>query len=407
MRDARCDKIRTIVFLFLVLSATAAFAGPTETVLVAPTGSLQAGQSATFSVYVHNFSAQAVRVRLPNVVVCRLKSPEGTVEAQARSLSPTAPTMVILEAKSFLKREYSLTVPRRLQGTVSLEVPTLGGAAVLLAVAAPPPSPPPRKTTAGSSKTPSPPSFESLFSLYQPYLRNLTAYQPMYFLVGTEPEKSKFQISFKYRLLNPRGPLAQKHPWVKGFHLAYTQTSFWDLKSASKPFKDTSYKPEFFFQSPNLQVGLSGINGLFLQTGFQHESNGRGGADSRSTNFLYLQPTFILFNPNSRFGFQLSTRVWRYVSNDDHTNPDLADYRGYFDVDLKLGSADGFVLGSNLRWARRGGSVQLDLTYPLHHFSFDNFDLYFQAQYVNSLAESLLHYRDRTKALRLGFAIVR
>jgi phospholipase A1 len=51
--------------------------------------------------------------------------------------------------------------------------------------------------------------------------------------------------------------------------------------------------------------------------------------------------------------------------------------------------------------------MELDLTYPLHRHIFKNLNLYFQAQYVNALAESLINYKDRTEALRLGFAIVR
>ena len=65
------------------------------------------------------------------------------------------------------------------------------------------------------------------------------------------------------------------------------------------------------------------------------------------------------------------------------------------------------MLGSDFRWAEKGASIQLDLTYPLHRFLFGNIDLYLQAQYVNSLAESLLNYKERNEAFRLGFAIVR
>ena len=249
-------------------------------------------------------------------------------------------------------------------------------------------------------------SLDSLFALYQPYLGNITAYNPMYFLVGADPQNSKFQISFKYRFLNPDGSLAERHPWVKGFHFAYTQTSFWDLSSASAPFEDTSYKPEFFFQTANIETGLSGIKRLFLQAGFQHESNGRGAEYSRSTNFLYVKPIFIVFNEKNRFGLQVAFGIWTYVANAEDTNPDLADYRGYFDIEVKLGKTDSFVLSTLGRWANEGGSIEMDLTYPLHQFS-NNVQVYLQAQYVSSLAESLLHYQERTEAFRFGFAIVR
>ena len=65
------------------------------------------------------------------------------------------------------------------------------------------------------------------------------------------------------------------------------------------------------------------------------------------------------------------------------------------------------MLSTNWRFAEKGTSLQADLTYPIHRFLGDNFDLYFQVQYSNSLAESLINYRDRVEALRFGFALVR
>ena len=229
----------------------------------------------------------------------------------------------------------------------------------------------------------------------------------MFFLVGVDPENSKFQISFKYRFFNPNGSLAAHHPWVSGFHFAYTQTSFWDLSSSSKPFEDTSYKPELFFQSRNLLARATGPRRLFYQTGFQHESNGRGGTESRSTNFLYFQPLFIFYNPVSKWGVGIGPKVWAYVGNDNETNPDLPDYRGYFDLQIKAGKANSIVFDSHFGYAQEGGSMELNLTYPLHKLFFHNLDLYIQLQYVNRLAENLIDFRERTEAVRIGFAIVR
>jgi hypothetical protein len=44
-------------------------------------------------------------------------------------------------------------------------------------------------------------NMDDLFNLYQPYLGAVSAHEPIYFLVGTEPEYSKFQISLKYRFM--------------------------------------------------------------------------------------------------------------------------------------------------------------------------------------------------------------
>lgn len=247
---------------------------------------------------------------------------------------------------------------------------------------------------------------DHLFNQYQPYLENVAAYQPIYFLGGVDPEDSKFQISLKYRFLNPQMKLSRKYPWIRGFHIAYTQTSFWDLESDSKPFDDTSYKPELFYLSPNLFSG-SGDSHVFLQTGYEHESNGQGGALSRSTNYIYIKPLFIFFHESSDIGFQVAPKVWFYSGNDDETNPDFYKYRGYFDLQVKLGKPDRAVLDSHLRWAEKGASVRLDLSYPLDRIIDTQLQVYLHAQYVNALAESLLNYRDRTRALRFGISFVR
>lgn len=248
---------------------------------------------------------------------------------------------------------------------------------------------------------------DSMIELYQPYAKNISFYRPIYFLVGTDPEESKFQISFKYQFFNPEKSLATEHPWVQGFHLAYTQTSFWDLASESAPFEDTSYKPELFFLSPNLRKKHSAVRGLFLKTGLRHESNGRGGEFSRSTNTAYIESIVLFYNTDSKVGVRFAPRLWSYFFNDDETNPDLADYRGYFNLGITVGKADGLVVDGNFGWAVEGPSAQVDLTLPLHTMFSDHLDLYLQVQYVNGLAESLLDYTNRTRAFRIGFAIVR
>jgi len=251
------------------------------------------------------------------------------------------------------------------------------------------------------------PTAESVKTLFQPYLPNLESYEPMYFLVGAHPRDSKFQVSLKYRLLSEKGSLARRHPWVTGFHLGYTQTSFWDLESTSVPFLDTSYKPELFFLSDSIDTGIPHAKGFFVQTGIQHESNGRDGDASRSTNFLYVRPRCVFYNETNKVGLLVSSKIWAYAMNDRETNPDLPAYRGHFELEIKVGMADDLVLGTTFRWARKGPSTQWDLTYPMHKWFSGNLDLYLQVQYVDGLAEGLLDYRERTEALRIGVALVR
>lgn len=395
-----------VVVWTLVASASVSVDG-LETVIAPPTQSPQAGKVAEFSVYIHNIGEGIVSVQLPVQVSCRIESGDQTINVVAKALEPFEKQPVVVGKNSFIKGRYGFPVPSGLSGPVRMEVREFQAAGVMFAVAAAEEPQPPVLGAEGSERPEEHATMDSLFALYQPYLANLAAYESMYFLVGTNPEKSKFQISFKYRFLDPEGDLAEELPWLKGLHFGYTQTSFWDLKSDSAPFEDTSYKPELFFLSSNIKKRPSWMQGFFLQTGFQHESNGRGGEFSRNTNHLYAKPFFTFYDNKTQLGLQIAPKVWAYVHNDNDTNPDLEDYRGFFDLEVKLGKADSFVLESHLRWADEGVSTQWDFTYPLHQHVFRHLGFYFQAQYVNALAESLIDYRERNEALRLGLAIVR
>jgi outer membrane phospholipase A len=394
--------MRVSITLLILLFNTVAYAGGIETVIDPPKENLQTGSSMVFSMYFHNPEDTSLQMVVPDSIMCRLSVGDDTVEVKANVIRTTSEKTMTICPGCFEKVQYTLALPSTIKGAITMEIPYFENTHTMFAVHGN------DSVKASKSNETAPEEFEamdSLYELYQPYLKNITAYEPMYFLVGADPKKSKFQFSFKYQLFNPEKSLAQKHSWVKGFHLAYTQTSFWDLESASKPFEDNSYKPEFFFLSPNIKIPWA--TGFFLKGAFQHESNGRGGENSRSTNFLYIKPIYIAYHKKTKLGIMVAPKIWTYIANEDENNPDLEDYRGYFDLEIKLGQADGFVLGSHFRWAKEGGSMELDLTYPLSQFIFKHLNLYFQVQYVNALAESLINYKDRMEAVRLGFAIVR
>jgi outer membrane phospholipase A len=245
-------------------------------------------------------------------------------------------------------------------------------------------------------------------TLVQSFVEGLSVHEPMYFLMGVDPglEQSKFQFSFKYQLFNPKGYLAGKAPWVSGFQLAYTQRSIWDLKNDSKPFDDTSYMPEVFYLLPKIDLNIDRISTFGIQGGFQHESNGKGGTDSRSTNYLYVKPVMGIHLAGP-FHLKIAPKIYTYVDNEDENNGDLADYRGYFDLEAGIMDPDGIALMSHLWWARKGASVQLDLTYSMTRLLGKSLNFYMQAQYFSGYAETLIHYNERHDAFRLGFSIVR
>lgn len=400
-----------IILLCLFLTSTqglALEAPALEPMLQLPALSLEAGQTARFSVYFHNRSDRIIDNRLPAELVLIWQPDNGTrVSLQAREVEASTPTSV--RPGMFRIKSYALQLPVSMSGLGLLSILDAPQSALLARINPPPAGSPPLPIAASDSAESGNtyPTLESLFSLYQHYTANFSAYQPMYFLVGARPEDSKFQLSLKYRPFNPAGTLSQRHPWLQGVFFAYTQTSFWDLESDSAPFQDTSYKPEIFFLTDNIRHRPNWLAGLFLQAGLQHESNGQGGQVSRSTNNLYLKPTMIFFDPSSKMGLRISPKLLAYVNNDDDNNPDLDDYRGHLELEIKFGKATGLVSATRLRFAERGVSFQTDLTYPISELLGRNLDIYFQIEYVDALAESLLKYQQRNRALRFGFAIVR
>ncbi len=409
-----CPKWNGAIFGRVLLSLLwlGLLAGPLAAAELTPLLSLQeveavAGQPFSFSVYFHNEGKSSRQVRPPASLRVRLEDEAGQVSfLNAREQRPSTP--VYLERGGFIKTDYLLVLPETSVGRLQLSIVDSPNLVAQILVTAPAPqleavgTAPPAQQVAEVY-----PTLASLHSLYQPYVANFSVYEPVFFLVASKPEKSRFQISFKYRLFNPRGSFSQRYPWLQGVHFGYTQSSTWDLRSASAPFEDTSYKPEIFFLTDNLRWRPSWLKGFFVQFGAQHESNGRGGVDSRSTNSVYLKPIFISFNPENKLGLQLSPKLLTYFNNDEQSNPDLADYRGHFELELKLGHAESLVASSKLRFASRGVSFQGDLTYPISRLLGGNFDFYLQLQYVDALAESLINYRERTRVFRLGIALVR
>ena len=54
---------------------------------------------------------------------------------------------------------------------------------------------------------------------------------PMYFLIGgRDPVSARFQFSFRYRIFDEQGVVAETIPVASGVYFGFTQTSLWDLQ---------------------------------------------------------------------------------------------------------------------------------------------------------------------------------
>ncbi|HSL17238.1 MAG TPA: phospholipase A [Methylomirabilota bacterium] len=242
------------------------------------------------------------------------------------------------------------------------------------------------------------------------FASKLSPDEPLYILVGwNEGTNAKFQLSFKYRFVNPDPEaLPVAAPFFSRIFFGYTQTSLWDLAAESEPFYDTSYRPSLFYRHERLAGWGNGSGWLWGQVGLEHESNGQGGTDSRSLDILYVQPVLELANAIGSAHLTVAPRVWVYLGNLDE-NPDIAEYRGYGQLRVAVTGRSEWQIAATGRLGTSGkGAVQVDVTYPLDRLLRAGVNTYLHLQYFDGWGESLLSYDQRLPwQVRLGIAVVR
>ena len=260
----------------------------------------------------------------------------------------------------------------------------------------------------GQDAAASPPS-ETQSRPFNRFVANLSPDEPLYAVFGwRNGTNAKFQLSFKYRFLNPEGRLIEGVPFFSRVYFGYTQTSLWDLGEPSAPFFDTSYRPSLFYRHDRLTVWGNGRGRLWGQIGIEHESNGKAGDDSRSYNTIYVQPVLEIDRAIGSAHLTVEPRLWAYVG-DLSENPDIAEYRGYGHLRLAVTGRAEWQIAATGRVGTSGkGSLQVDLTYPMDRIFLRTFDAFLYAQYFNGWSESLLGYDERLPwQLRIGIAVVR
>lgn len=245
------------------------------------------------------------------------------------------------------------------------------------------------------------------------FWQRISAYEPTYVLLepvpaGNRPVNLKFQISVAFQVLGKDEEPRDGDDRTNGLYGAFSQTAFWDLESESKPFLDTNYRADVFWHQ-GLSPGVAASDGLAIEGGLGHESNGKLGRDSRSFNIIFIRP-MMRWDLHDGWWVRLSPRLHHYLDT-LLENPQIARYRGYANLDAALGARDGLSLAVRGRigdhWDR--GSLELNLSYPLDRITGGWAHGFAYLQGFSGWSETLLGYDQRVEQPRilLGIAITR
>lgn len=215
-------------------------------------------------------------------------------------------------------------------------------------------------------------------------------YKPIYFAYG-EP-LSKLQFSFRI-------PLFEEFP----LNFAYSQIIFWELQEESKPFLDATYNPDIFYRFGMGDGMLRSIDwGIW-----EHNSNGKGGQESRSYDQTYARLNYAY--ESKSWLTQFSAKA-RYLFNNDDTNSDINDYIGPFEFEVKFlqlydSLFDRLEVAFNIR---PGGKWGTEMDQGGYKISF-NFHLgglkvvpAFYVEYYHGYAETLINYNEKVDEFRGG-----
>jgi outer membrane phospholipase A len=359
----------------------------------------------------------------PRELVLQWRNPQGVLIRTLAKVDRKDSVPLEIPVGNFVRTRWIAEVPSQAEG---MQTVTVEGEPVLLALdtrpgniaAAVAPAPAPlvdARTGAVLPASAVPPRGESPITplsddsnfetaTLQRFRSAVSSYEPVYFSLNTTGDtNARFQISLKYRLFQP---LDDKNArFVDNLYFGYTQTSIWDIGADSAPFRDSSYKPAFFWLSDRVWESESRRWSLGTEAGFQHESNGKDGDDSRSLNNFYAQPTLrYRLDKGSTLSFGPKLRTYMSLQN----NPDIREYRGNIDWQVKWTQDDGMMLSALARKGNSKGSVQVDFAYPLRTDWLSNLNGYVHLQAFHGYGETLLDYNKRAETqFRIGLMIVR
>ncbi|MBT0721919.1 phospholipase A [Rosenbergiella collisarenosi] len=204
-------------------------------------------------------------------------------------------------------------------------------------------------------------------------------------------DELKFQLSLAFPIW--RGILGDNSVLAA----SYTQRSWWQISNSkeSSPFRETNYEPQLFVGWAT-DYSLGNWTLRDVETGFNHESNGRSDPTSRSWNRAYLR----LMAKNDNITAEIKPWVRLDTGGGDDDNPDIIKYMGHYRA--KLGYKWGesvFSVEGQYNWNSGYGGAQLGWSYPITP------NVRFYTQVYSGYGESLIDYNHRQTRVGIGLTL--
>jgi len=239
---------------------------------------------------------------------------------------------------------------------------------------------------------------------YSQALYNITAYDTNYFLPISYRGNGNYSATNGHEALNieTEFQLSIKYDFktnIFGFDeiysFGYTQLSYWQLYADSAYFRETNYNPEFFITLPVSKIYDSRFIRAF-RFSFAHQSNGRGGEEERSWNYLAVS-TFLQYE-----WLFTELKLWLPVASLKY-NEDLMDYIGYghlkFIIPYKQHLTK-LLIRSSFHGKH---AIELNYSHPI----FGRDDLFLYIKGFNGYGESLIDYNNNVNKIGIGFSLSR
>lgn len=209
-----------------------------------------------------------------------------------------------------------------------------------------------------------------------------------------QPDEIKFQLSLALPIW--RG-IVGENSVLAG---TYSQRSWFQIRNTqqSSPFRESNYEPQLFLAWQTQYALPFGWQLNDIETGFNHQSNGKNAEDmqSRSWNRLYTRASA------SKGNWIVELKPWWRVPekarSDD--NPDITKYRSYFDLTVGYRYQEHQVkLKGHYHPRHHKGGVEATYSYPLTKY------IRFYTQYYGGYGESLIDYNKNIQRIGVGISL--